>query len=40
MKQSTIYVMKMSMYVDYWKDILFHLSKPLHAQGSTFLEGF
>jgi hypothetical protein len=32
--------MKMSPYVDYWEDILSHLSKPLPLQRSTLLEGF
>jgi hypothetical protein len=32
--------MKMSLYVDYSKDILLHLSKPLPTQRSTFLESF
>jgi hypothetical protein len=32
--------MKMSSYVDYWEDILLHLSKPLPLQRSTLLEGF
>jgi len=32
--------MKMSPYVDYWKDILLHLSKRLHVQGSILLESF
>jgi len=40
MEQIATYVMKMSSYVDYSKDILFHLSKSLHAQRSTLLEGF
>jgi hypothetical protein len=30
----------MSPYVDYWKDILFHLSKPLRVQRSILLKGF
>jgi hypothetical protein len=40
MEQSATYVMKMNMYVDYWKDILLHLSKPLLVQRSILLEGF
>jgi hypothetical protein len=32
--------MKMNLYVDYWEDILLHLSKPLFVQGCTFLENF
>jgi hypothetical protein len=32
--------MKMSLYVDYWEDILLHLSKPLPTQRFTFLESF
>jgi hypothetical protein len=39
-EQNATYAMKMSMYVDYWEDILLHLSKPLLVQGCTFLEGF
>jgi hypothetical protein len=39
MEQSTTYAMNMSPYVNYWKDILLHLSKPL-PQGSTLLEVF
>ncbi len=39
MEQSTTYAMKMSMYLDYLKDVLLHLSKPLPTQGSTLLEG-
>jgi hypothetical protein len=34
------YAMKMNLYVDNWEDVLLHLSKPLPAQRSTFLEGF
>jgi hypothetical protein len=30
----------MSLYVDYWEDVLLHLSKPLPIQRPTFLEGF
>jgi hypothetical protein len=32
--------MKTSPYVDYWEDILLHLSKPLLTQRSIILEGF
>ncbi len=32
--------MTMSLYVDYWEDVLLHLSKPLPTQRSTLLEGF
>ncbi len=35
----TTYAMKMSLYVDYWEDVLLHLSKPLPTQ-RIFLEGF
>jgi hypothetical protein len=40
MEQIATYVMKMSLYVDYWKDILLHLSKPLPVQRSSLLKGF
>ncbi len=36
MEQSTTYAMNMSPYVDYNKDILFHLSKPLLVKRSIF----
>jgi hypothetical protein len=39
-EQSATYAMKMSPYVDYLKDILLHLSKPLLAQRSILLKGF
>jgi len=39
-EQSATSVIKMSPYVDYWEDILLHLSKPLPIQGCTLLEGF
>jgi hypothetical protein len=39
-EQITTYAMKMSLYVDYWEDVLLHLSKPLPTQRSTFLKGF
>ncbi len=39
-EQSAPYAMKMSLNVDYWEDILLHLSKPLLAQRSIVLEGF
>jgi hypothetical protein len=32
--------MAMSLYVDYWEDVLLHLSKPLPTQRSTLLEAF
>jgi hypothetical protein len=38
--QSVIYEMKLKPYVEYWEDILLHLSKPLPHQNATFLEGF
>jgi hypothetical protein len=37
---SAIYLMKMNPYVDYWEDVLLHLSKPLPAQRFISLEGF
>ncbi len=39
-EESATYSMKMSLYVDYWEDILLHLSKPLLTQRSILLEGF
>ncbi len=39
-EQNTRFVMKMSLYVDYWEDILLHLTKPLLAQRSILLKGF
>jgi hypothetical protein len=39
-EQSTTYGMKMNPYVDYWEDVLLHLSKLLPTQRSTLLEGF
>jgi hypothetical protein len=39
-EQSITYAMKMSPYVDYWEDILLHLTKPLLIQGCILLEGF
>ncbi len=39
-EQNATYVMKMSLYVDYWEDVLLYLSKPLLAQRSTLLEEF
>jgi hypothetical protein len=38
--QSSTYEVKMKPYVEYWKDILLHLSKPLPPQSTTLLEGF
>ncbi len=38
--QNTTYAMKMVLYVEYWEDILLHLSKLLPPQSSTLLEGF
>ncbi len=32
--------MKMSLYVEYWEDILLHLSEPLPTYRSTLLEDF
>jgi hypothetical protein len=39
-ERNMTYAMKMNPYVDYWEDILLHLSKPLLAQGCIILEGF
>jgi hypothetical protein len=39
-EQSVTYVIKTSPYVDYWEDVLLHLSKPLLIQRSILLEGF
>ncbi len=38
--QSLTYEMKMKPYVEYWEDILLHLSRLLPLQSVTFLEGF
>ncbi len=38
--QSSTYEMKMKPYVEYWEDILLHLSRLLPPQITTFLEGF
>jgi hypothetical protein len=38
--QSLTYEMKMKLYVEYWEDILLHLSKPLPPQSVILLEGF
>jgi hypothetical protein len=38
--QSSTYEMKMKSYVEYWEDVLLHLSKPLLPQNITLLEGF
>jgi hypothetical protein len=38
--QSSTYEMKMKPYVEYWEDILLHLSTPLMPQSTIFLEGF
>jgi hypothetical protein len=37
--QSFTYEMKMKPYVEYWEDILLHLSRPLPFQSVTLLEG-
>jgi len=39
-EQSAPYTMKMNLDVDYWEDIILHLSKPLLAQNSILLEDF
>jgi len=38
--QNLTYEMKMKPYVEYWDDILLHLSRPLPLKGATILEGF
>jgi hypothetical protein len=38
--QSSTYEMKMKLYVEYWENILLHLSRPLPPQSITLLEGF
>jgi hypothetical protein len=38
--QSSTYEMKMKLYVEYWEDVLLHLSKPLPLQSTIVLEGF
>jgi hypothetical protein len=38
--QSLTYEMKMNPYMEYWEDILLHLSIPLPPQSATLLEGF
>jgi hypothetical protein len=38
--QSSTYAMKMKSYVEYWEDILLHLSRSLPFQSIIFLEGF
>jgi hypothetical protein len=38
--QNATYEMKMKSYVEYWEDILLHLSKPFPYQSATLLEGF
>jgi hypothetical protein len=38
--QSATYEMKMKSYVEYWENILLHLSKPFPFQSATLLEGF
>jgi hypothetical protein len=37
--QSSTYEMKMKPYVEYWEDILLHLSRPLPLQRTTLLDG-
>jgi hypothetical protein len=39
-EKNATYAMKMVFYVEYWEDVLLHLSKPLPPQISTLLEGF
>jgi hypothetical protein len=38
--QNVTYEMKMKLYVEYWEDILLHLSTSLSHQSATLLEGF
>jgi hypothetical protein len=38
--QSSTYEMKMKPYVEYWENILLHLSRPLPPQSTTILEDF
>jgi hypothetical protein len=38
--QSSTYGMKMKLYVEYYEDVLLHLSKQLPPQSITLLEGF
>jgi len=38
--QNATYEMKMKSYVEYWEDILLHLSRPLSRQSATLFEGF
>jgi len=38
--QSLTYEMKMKSYMEYWEDILLHLSRTFPLKGATILEGF
>jgi hypothetical protein len=38
--QNSTYEMKMKPYVEYWDEILLHLSRPLPLQNAIFLEDF
>jgi hypothetical protein len=38
--QNLKYEMKMKLYVEYWEDILLHLSRPLPPQSVILMEGF
>jgi hypothetical protein len=38
--QNSTYEMKMKPYVEYWEDVLLHLSRPSLPQSKTLLEGF
>jgi hypothetical protein len=38
--ENSIYEMKMKLYVEYYEDVLLHLSRPLLLQSITLLEGF
>jgi hypothetical protein len=38
--QSSTYKMKLKLYVEYWEDVLLHLSRPLQPKSTILLEGF
>jgi hypothetical protein len=38
--QNSTYKMKVKLYVEYWEDVLLHLSRPLQPKSTTLLEGF
>jgi hypothetical protein len=39
-KQTETYAMKLDLYVEYWENVLLHLSKSLPLQSSIIVEGF